>query len=95
MTDARPKRVRSCVSCGTKDDKVHLHRIVRTGAGDVAFDPTGRVPGRGAYVCSSECLSRAFAQGKVQRALKANISSDDAKRIEEQLASAVNSASNR
>jgi len=55
-----------------QSDKVELMRIVRTGDG-VRFDATGRVPGRGAYVCSAKCLEGAFASRKLQRALRCGI----------------------
>ena len=55
-----------------QSDKVELLRIVRTDDG-VRFDETGRVPGRGAYVCSAKCLEQAFAARKLQRALRCGI----------------------
>ena len=49
--------MRTCVMCRQQKDKRELMRIVRTPEGKVAFDPTGKANGRGAYVCSSEeCL---------------------------------------
>jgi predicted RNA-binding protein YlxR (DUF448 family) len=38
--------------------------------GDVVFDPTGRLAGRGAYVCQdTDCLSIAIDNGALTRAL--------------------------
>jgi predicted RNA-binding protein YlxR (DUF448 family) len=38
--------------------------------GDVVFDPTGRLAGRGAYVCQdTDCLSIAIDKGALTRAL--------------------------
>jgi predicted RNA-binding protein YlxR (DUF448 family) len=46
-------------------------RVVRTPAGDVILDESGRAAGRGAYVCrTAECLDRAVAKGGLSRALK-------------------------
>jgi uncharacterized protein len=46
-------------------------RIVRTPAGDVVLDVTGRAAGRGAYLCrTTECLDKAIAKGALTRALK-------------------------
>ena len=56
---ATVKRQRSCIACGRQADKVALLRIVRDPSGAVAFDATGRAPGRGAYVCSEECFAAA------------------------------------
>ena len=46
-------------------------RIVRTPAGDVIVDETGRAAGRGAYVCrTADCLDKAITKGALRRALK-------------------------
>lgn len=95
MQEPRPKRQRSCISCGKVSDKVSLYRVVRTKDGAVAFDATGRVAGRGAYVCSPACLQTALAGKKLQRALKANVEKDDAKLIAEQIAATADAASKR
>jgi len=44
---------------------------VRTADGSVIIDPTGRMPGRGAYVCDQEsCRTQAITKGALGRALK-------------------------
>ena len=68
-----PKRQRSCIGCAIKDSKQTLYRIVRTPQGAVAFDATGRNAGRGAYVCSVDCLEKAYKQGKLSRAPKCSV----------------------
>jgi predicted RNA-binding protein YlxR (DUF448 family) len=46
-------------------------RIVRTAGGDVIPDETGRVAGRGGYVCrTGDCLDKALTKGALSRALK-------------------------
>ena len=46
-------------------------RIVRTTAGDVVPDVTGRTAGRGAYVCrTADCVDKAIKKGALGRALK-------------------------
>jgi predicted RNA-binding protein YlxR (DUF448 family) len=48
--------------------------VVRTPDGQVVVDPTGKMPGRGAYVCNSEeCRRVAFEKGSLQRALEVTI----------------------
>jgi predicted RNA-binding protein YlxR (DUF448 family) len=62
---------RSCVVCRTTAAKRALHRIVRSPSGAVAYDPTGKAPGRGAYLCGRPaCLETAGRRRKHQRALK-------------------------
>jgi hypothetical protein len=52
-------------------------RVVRTPAGDVVLDDTGRLAGRGAYVCrSTDCLERAITKGALSRALKTPLPAD-------------------
>lgn len=81
MAQTAGKRQRSCIACGRQDDKVALLRIVRDPSGAVAFDATGRKPGRGAYVCSAECFAAACKKKKLDRALKATLGSEEYDRI--------------
>ena len=47
---------------------------MRTPDGRVVIDRTGKLPGRGAYVCDkSECRSAALDKGSLQRALEVPI----------------------
>ena len=57
--------------CRSTTAKRTLHRIVRSPAGEVAYDPTGKAPGRGAYLCGQPgCLDMAVRRRSIQRALK-------------------------
>jgi predicted RNA-binding protein YlxR (DUF448 family) len=59
------------VACRTVAAKGTLYRIVRSPAGTVAFDPTGKAPGRGAYLCGRPaCLESAARRRGVARALR-------------------------
>jgi len=71
---ARRYPTRSCVVCRTAQQKRELLRIVRTPDGRIAIDPTGKMPGRGAYICDKqECRSAALDKGSLQRALEVPI----------------------
>ena len=72
-----PKRLRSCIACGTSASKRDLVRIVRTPEGSLQLDTSGKKPGRGAYVCSLSCFEQALRSSKLQRALKTNISQNE------------------
>jgi len=53
-----------------------MTRIVRSPAGEVLIDPTGKAPGRGGYVCrNAECIKRACAGKGLERALKTAVPS--------------------
>jgi uncharacterized protein len=59
------------VVCRSTAAKRTLHRIVRSPAGTVAYDPTGKAAGRGAYLCGQpSCLDMAVRRRSIQRALK-------------------------
>jgi len=54
--------------------KRQLVRLVRTAQGTVAIDPTGKAPGRGAYLHDRrECWRKALAGSVLDHALKANL----------------------
>ena len=74
----RPTPQRTCVACGTTTNKRSLIRIVRTADGIVA-DSTGKMAGRGAYVCGEgACWDEALTKGRLEHSLKAKLSADDA-----------------
>ena len=76
----RPKHMprRSCVGCGTVTAKRALIRVVHTPQGQVLPDPTGKKPGRGAYLCPSpQCWDQAVKRGRLGRSLKVKLSPED------------------
>ncbi|NOZ50511.1 MAG: YlxR family protein [Chloroflexi bacterium] len=72
---------RTCIICRRTLAKRELTRIVRTGDG-VCIDPTGKMAGRGAYVCDDEaCWRQLEASNALARALKTSLSPDDRARL--------------
>jgi len=70
------------VACRTARDKRELVRIVRTPDRRVVIDPTGRVAGRGAYLCADgSCWTRALEKGTIQRALETPLPEELADRL--------------
>ncbi|MHB9035353.1 MAG: RNase P modulator RnpM [Armatimonadota bacterium] len=66
--------IRTCVSCRESSEKKRLVRIVRIGSGDVVIDPSGKMPGRGAYLCGAkQCTASAIKANKLGRALRCEI----------------------
>lgn len=84
MTEKANKGTRTCIGCGRQAEKSSLFRVVRTAEGSARFDATGRLAGRGAYVCSRECFAAA-SRGRLQRALKCAVSDEEAARIAEEM----------
>ena len=53
--------LRSCVVCRQRYEKRRLTRIVNSPDSGVVVDPTGKLNGRGAYLCDqSECWDKAL-----------------------------------
>lgn len=49
-------------------------RVVRTPSGTIQVDPTGKLSGRGAYLCSApECWAAGLRRGVLTRALKVDV----------------------
>ncbi len=63
--------MRMCVGCREMKPKRELLRVVKSQAGEVSVDRTGKMPGRGAYVCKdAQCLQRAVKTRQLERALE-------------------------
>ncbi|MFO1541571.1 MAG: RNase P modulator RnpM [Chloroflexota bacterium] len=76
--------VRTCVACRTERPKAALLRFVRRPGGDVTIDPTGRMPGRGAYLCADPaCLRLALRRSALERALGVRLTPELRSRLDE------------
>ena len=74
---SRPKHVpiRTCVVCREQGSKRGLTRVVRQPDQTVAIDPTGRLNGRGAYLCDKpSCWERAASTEILAKALNVDLS---------------------
>ncbi len=72
----RPRHVpqRTCVACREQTAKRTLTRIVRTPEGSVVIDPTGKMNGRGAYLCERrDCWEKGLSKGLLARALNVEL----------------------
>lgn len=78
---------RSCVICKAKREKRDLTRLVRTDNG-IQIDPSGKMNGRGAYVCNSkDCWEKLVRTNTLERALNTVISSEDRMRLQQAIPS--------
>ena len=69
--------LRMCVGCREKKPKPELIRIVRKPEGEIVTDTTGKISGRGAYICKCvDCLNRAEKTGALSRAFETKISDE-------------------
>ena len=53
--------IRTCISCGAKKNKNQLIRLIIDNSGKLVRDFSGRMPGRGAYICELPiCMEKLF-----------------------------------
>lgn len=81
----RPRHVpqRTCIVCRQVRPKRELIRVVRTPAGHIELDPTGKKSGRGAYLCARRsCWEPALHQGRLEREFEMNIPAEDCPALE-------------
>ena len=65
---------RQCMGCRERMDKRELIRVVRTPEGNVQLDFSGKLNGRGAYICpKAECLKKAQKAKSLDRSLEVDI----------------------
>ena len=61
-----------CVACREMRAKKDLMRVVRTADGELKQDLTGKLSGRGAYLCrDAACMNKAIKIRALERALEA------------------------
>ncbi len=74
---------RTCVACRTERTQGELVRIVRTPAGEMVLDSSGRMHGRGAYLCAdAACWQLALRRSALERALSIPMNAELRERLE-------------
>ena len=65
---------RLCMGCRERKEKREMIRVVRQTNGEVSLDFSGKLNGRGAYICPDpECLKKAIRSKALDRSLEVNI----------------------
>lgn len=69
--------MRQCVGCGQMKSKKEMMRVLKTAEGNIVLDVTGKMNGRGAYLCKCiDCLKLAKKTKGLERSFKMNIPDD-------------------
>ncbi len=72
---------RTCIACRQAEGKRGLIRLVRTEAG-VEVDPTGKRPGRGAYLHPyQKCWKAVLSGNRIDQALRTRLSNESRKAL--------------
>ena len=67
--------LRTCMGCNSKKTKKELIRIVKDKQNNVSIDRTGKMEGRGAYICDDiNCLEKVIKSKKLEKVLDIAIS---------------------
>ena len=76
--------LRRCLGCGESKPKKELIRVVKNNENQVMVDLTGKVNGRGAYICRNiECFENAYKGKKFARSLEIEITPDIYEKLKE------------
>ena len=77
---------RQCIGCGEMKGKKEMIRVIKTAAGEILLDATGRKNGRGAYLCpSEECLKKAIKNKGLERSFKMAIPKEVYESLEKEM----------
>ena len=75
---------RTCIACRQVAHKRDLIRVVRNAEQRVIVDTTGKLAGRGAYLCKkSACWQKALDRNLLAHALKVKITDEDKAKLSE------------
>ena len=68
---------RTCMGCNQKKNKKDLIRIVKNKEKGILVDKTGKLEGRGAYICNNiDCLDKAIKSKRIDRKLETTIDNE-------------------
>ena len=75
MQKKQPQR--TCMGCNQKKDKKDLIRIVKNKQNEINVDKTGKMQGRGAYICNDiNCLEKVIKNKRLEKALETKITQE-------------------
>ena len=66
--------MRMCLGCSEMKPKKELMRVVKSPAGEISLDFTGKKNGRGAYICrNADCFDKARKSRRFERTFSCKI----------------------
>ena len=68
---------RTCMGCNEKKEKKDLIRIVKNKNNEISIDRTGKLDGRGAYICDDiKCLEIVIKAKRLEKVFEYKISDE-------------------
>lgn len=78
--------MRRCIGCYESKPKKELIRIVRKTDGEIVLDDTGKINGRGSYLCNDiKCLEKVIKGKKLNKEFETDISKEVYDNLKSQL----------
>ena len=78
--------IRTCIGCGCEKPKKELIRVVKTPEGQILLDESGRMNGRGAYICRDpECMRKAIRTKGLDRSFREKVPEDVCRQLEKEM----------
>ena len=85
MPNEKKIPLRMCIACREMKPKKEMLRIVKNAAGEIRLDFSGKLPGRGAYICNSEaCIKKLNKAKLLHKTFSCEVDADVYARIEEE-----------
>ena len=82
---------RQCMGCRERKAKRELIRVVRTTEGTVSLDFSGKLNGRGSYLCPDiACLTKARKARSLERSLEVPIPEEVYNRLQKEMEAGSN-----
>ena len=73
---------RTCMGCNEKKSKKEFIRIVKNKDNEINIDRTGKMPGRGAYICDDiQCLEKLIKTKRLEKVFDMKISNEIYERL--------------
>ena len=77
--------LRMCIACREMKPKKEMLRVVKNADGEISADPTGKAPGRGAYICAdAECRKKLSGKKLLHKTFSTNVDPEVYAGIEEE-----------
>ena len=87
MAKTKSVPMRMCIACRQMKPKKEMTRVVKTADGEISADPTGKMAGRGAYICNEEaCLKKLNDKKLLHKAFATDVSQTVYQGVEETVA---------
>ncbi len=78
--------MRMCIGCREMKPKRELIRVVKTPENEIKLDRTGKLNGRGAYVCpDAQCLKKAQKQNALSHTFSMKVDADIYEKLNREL----------